>query len=159
MPKRFAVGLPDVQQRLKILNLVSPSLYLRLFHLFIYPPQMLQNTPLEPSFPMQTLAERSEGLSGSDLKELCRNAAMVPVREYVREIGDDTGLLAQGQLEVSPTSPHEVDPTDESHVQGFKIRPLRIDDFAHEEMEMNALHHPSVDRSRLDEKEEFPPLD
>jgi SpoVK/Ycf46/Vps4 family AAA+-type ATPase len=61
---------------------------------------MLKDTPLEPAFPLHTLAERASGLSGSDLKELCRNAAMVPVREYVRETGENRELLEKGQLEV-----------------------------------------------------------
>ena len=61
---------------------------------------MLKDTLLEPDFPLQSLATRSVGFSGSDLKELCRNAAMVPVRDYVRETGDDHALLAKGQLEV-----------------------------------------------------------
>jgi len=93
MPKRFGIGLPNVDQRLKILTL------------------MLKDTPLEPAFPLQTLAERALGLSGSDLKELCRNAAMVPVREYVRETGENRELLEKGQLE------------------GFKLRQLSIRDF------------------------------
>ena len=61
---------------------------------------MLKDTPLEPSFPFYALAERAAGLSGSDLRELCRNAAMVPVREYVRETGENHELLQRGQLEV-----------------------------------------------------------
>lgn len=31
------------------------------------------------------LAESTSGLSGSDLKEMCRDAAMVPVREYMKQ--------------------------------------------------------------------------
>jgi SpoVK/Ycf46/Vps4 family AAA+-type ATPase len=61
---------------------------------------MLKDTPLAPGFPLQTLAERSEGLSGSDLKELCRNAAMLPVREYVRRSGEDKQVMEKAQLEV-----------------------------------------------------------
>jgi len=36
---------------------------------------------------MTTLARRADGLSGSDLRETCRNAAMAPVREVMREKG------------------------------------------------------------------------
>jgi SpoVK/Ycf46/Vps4 family AAA+-type ATPase len=93
MPKRFGIGLPNLEQRSKILGL------------------MLKDTALEPSFPLDLLAAKSVGLSGSDLKELCRNAAMVPVREYVRSTGDDRVTLDRGQLE------------------GFKLRPLTIQDF------------------------------
>ena len=61
---------------------------------------MLKDTPLETDFPMRLLAQRSVGMSGSDLRELCRNAAMLPVREYVREASTDQEALARGQLEV-----------------------------------------------------------
>ena len=61
---------------------------------------MLKDTPLEPNFPMHLLAQRSVAMSGSDLRELCRNAAMLPVREYVRETSTDQEALAKGQLEV-----------------------------------------------------------
>ncbi|OBZ71161.1 Protein MSP1 [Grifola frondosa] len=81
MPKRFSVGLPDVTQRLKILTL------------------MLKDTALAPNFPLHVLAQQSDGLSGSDLKELCRNAAMRPMRELMREAGDDHEKLARCQDE------------------------------------------------------------
>jgi SpoVK/Ycf46/Vps4 family AAA+-type ATPase len=35
---------------------------------------------------MKELVQRTAGCSGSDLKELCRNAAMIPIREYVRSL-------------------------------------------------------------------------
>jgi SpoVK/Ycf46/Vps4 family AAA+-type ATPase len=62
---------------------------------------MLKDTPLESDFSIHVLAQRSVGMSGSDLRELCRNAAMLPVREYVRETTTDQEALAKGQLEVS----------------------------------------------------------
>ena len=48
---------------------------------------MLAHTKLDPGFSMTTLARRADGLSGSDLRETCRNAAMAPVREIMREKG------------------------------------------------------------------------
>lgn len=62
--------------------------------------QILQETPLAPDFSMNALADYASGQSGSDLREMCRNAAMVPVREFVRKTGGDKGLLELGQLEV-----------------------------------------------------------
>ncbi|KAF8627417.1 hypothetical protein AX17_006232 [Amanita inopinata Kibby_2008] len=115
MPKRFAVGLPSREQRLKILNL------------------MLKETKLSNDFPMEQLAELTEGFSGSDLKELCRNAAMVPVREFVRSASVDQETLAKGQLE------------------GFNLRSLSIEDFFAQD---GASNLPPIvmedDRSRLD---------
>ena len=66
---------------------------------------MLKGVPLAPNFPMQILAEYSRGKSGSDLKELCRNAAMLPVRELVRQAKGDVTLLARSQDEVRNRRP------------------------------------------------------
>ncbi|KAJ7051808.1 P-loop containing nucleoside triphosphate hydrolase protein [Mycena amicta] len=128
MPKRYAVSLPDFEQRLNILNLI------------------LQETPLAPDFPMTTLAEMSQGQSGSDLKEMCRNAAMVPVREFVRNAKGETQMLDMSQLE------------------GFHLRPLTIDDFYGPNQNDASsslppapgitglpIPAPAPDRSRLDE--------
>jgi len=93
MPKRFAVGLPALDQRLKILYLV------------------LKDTKLCDDFPMVMLAEKTEGFSGSDIKELCRNAAMLPMREMLRNVGDDEQELAR------------------LHSEGFNLRPLIFEDF------------------------------
>jgi len=59
MPKRFAIKLPDAHQRRNILTL------------------MLKDIRLEPGFDIEALVKKTDGLSGSDLKEACRNAAMV----------------------------------------------------------------------------------
>jgi len=93
MPRQFTFSLPDAAQREKILSL------------------MLKDVPLAPDFPIRILAEHSKGKSGSELKELCRNAAMLPVRELVRKVHGDVTLLARGQEE------------------GFDLRPLTIEDF------------------------------
>jgi len=85
MPKRFPIRLPNLDQRTKILSL------------------MLSHTSLSPSFSISDLARRTDGLSGSDLRETCRNAAMAPVREVMREKGGKGKEgLEQARLEVSP---------------------------------------------------------
>ena len=102
MPKRFGIGLPDLEQRAKILKLVGTMFIL------LYPElkkvsfvkQMLKDTKLSPDFSLENLAEQADGLSGSDLRELCRNAAMVPVREFMRSTSDNHEAMAKGQLEV-----------------------------------------------------------
>ncbi|KAM0354099.1 hypothetical protein ACHAPU_001134 [Fusarium lateritium] len=68
MPKKFPVSLPGTEQRRRILQLV------------------LQDTKTDPEhFNIDYVSKITAGLSGSDLKEACRDAAMVPVREYMRQ--------------------------------------------------------------------------
>ncbi len=90
---------------------------------------MLKDIPLAPGFPMRALAEHSRGKSGSDLKELCRSAAMLPVRELVRKANGDFASLAQGQEEVRLRFPWLVNPVTCCAAQGFDLRPLTIEDF------------------------------
>ncbi len=68
MPKRFAVNVPNEHQREKVLLL------------------LLKQIVLEPNFDWKQLAKMTDGYSNSDLKELCRNAVMVPVRESIRNV-------------------------------------------------------------------------
>ncbi|KAI9216713.1 P-loop containing nucleoside triphosphate hydrolase protein [Blastocladiella britannica] len=84
MPKKFAIKLPNSDQRRQILNL------------------MLRDTVLDGSFDVEFIVENSLGYSGSDLKELCRNAAMIPVREYLRSRGDDVTLIDSKDVTVRP---------------------------------------------------------
>lgn len=72
---------------------------------------MLKETELEIDFPLGKLAERTEGLSGSDLKELCRNAAMVPVREYMKKVEGDSTVLEKMKSKVLPKPSPGIDPT------------------------------------------------
>ena len=67
MPKKFPIYLPNASQRLKILKL------------------MLQDTKLDHgNMDLAYVARIMDGMSGSDIKEACRDAAMVPVREMIR---------------------------------------------------------------------------
>lgn len=68
MPKKFAVPLPRLAERRNILQLV------------------LRDTKTEREhFDLDYLAKVTAGMSGSDIKEACRDAAMAPVREYMRQ--------------------------------------------------------------------------
>ncbi|KAJ3196564.1 hypothetical protein HK101_008476 [Irineochytrium annulatum] len=104
MPKRFAVRLPDVEQRRNVLRI------------------LLGKSRLEDGFDMAELLRRTEGFSGSDLKELCRNAAMVPVREAIR------GNLEERRREDKENGGEglgvrDVDPGE------LSVRALRVTDF------------------------------
>lgn len=63
MPAMFQVGLPSVEKRKQILNLV------------------LEREVLCSDVDIEVVAKRTAGFSGSDLRELCRTAAMYRVRE------------------------------------------------------------------------------
>ncbi|KAF7199716.1 outer mitochondrial transmembrane helix translocase [Nothobranchius furzeri] len=67
MPATFHVGLPNTKQREEILRLI------------------LAGENLSNAINLKEIAEKTEGYSGSDLRELCRDAAMYRVREYVRK--------------------------------------------------------------------------
>lgn len=67
MPKKFPVSLPNALQRLRILGLV------------------LRDTKTDKdNFNLEYLVRIMAGMSGSDIKEACRDAAMGPVREFIR---------------------------------------------------------------------------
>jgi ATPase family AAA domain-containing protein 1 len=94
-----------------------------------YSSQMLRDVPLSPNFPMRLLAEYSKGKSGSDLKELCRNAAMLPVRELVRKAHGDVAQLARGQGVCSFFFTRLIHLFLHVPPQAFDLRPLTFEDF------------------------------
>ncbi|XP_033476379.1 outer mitochondrial transmembrane helix translocase [Epinephelus lanceolatus] len=67
MPATFHVGLPNTRQRQDILRLI------------------LAGENLSNAINLREIAEKTESYSGSDLRELCRDAAMYRVRDYVRK--------------------------------------------------------------------------
>lgn len=87
----------------------------------------MKDTELAEGFSLHQLAEEADGLSGSDLRELCRNAAMRPMREFIRGASDDHETLSRSQDEVR----RAVRPARMSAnlSQGFKLRPLTLQDF------------------------------
>ncbi|MCJ1308240.1 hypothetical protein MMC25_001893 [Agyrium rufum] len=92
MPKKFPVSKPSASQRLQILGLV------------------LKDTKVDKEhFDLELLVRVMAGMSGSDIKEACRDAAMMPVREYMKQ------KRASG-ARMDAMDPHE-------------IRGLRTEDF------------------------------
>ncbi|XP_067879221.1 outer mitochondrial transmembrane helix translocase-like isoform X1 [Heterodontus francisci] len=67
MPSTFHVGLPRQRQRQEILKLI------------------LSGESLNSDVRLKEIAEKTEGYSGSDLRELCREAALHRLRDLVRK--------------------------------------------------------------------------
>uniref|UniRef100_A0A8C8CJ32 Outer mitochondrial transmembrane helix translocase n=2 Tax=Oncorhynchus tshawytscha TaxID=74940 RepID=A0A8C8CJ32_ONCTS len=65
MPTRFHINQPNVRQREEILKLI------------------LDNENVEPTVDFVEIAKETDGFSGSDLRELCRDAALLCVRDFV----------------------------------------------------------------------------
>lgn len=66
MPAQFHIGLPNEEQRLQILKLILES----------------ENTA--SNVDLKRLAALTDTFSGSDLKELCRNASVYRMRQFMR---------------------------------------------------------------------------
>lgn len=82
MPATFHIGLPNTRQRHEILRLI------------------LAGENLSNAINLKEIADKTEGYSGSDLKELCRDAAIYRVRDYVRkEQMRNIALQLDGSLE------------------------------------------------------------
>ncbi|GAB2233580.1 hypothetical protein Droror1_Dr00002806 [Drosera rotundifolia] len=67
LPRRIYVDLPDAENRMKILKV------------------LLAHENLKPGFQFDQLANKTEGYSGSDLKNLCIAAAYRPVQELLEK--------------------------------------------------------------------------
>lgn len=88
MPKKFPVSLPNAGQRRQIfeLTLRDTKIDTGCFEAL----RGLQSSSgysegnRRPAFDLDVLVRVSAGMSGSDIKEACRDAAMVPVREAIK---------------------------------------------------------------------------
>ena len=113
MPKKFPIGLPSASQRHNIFSLI------------------LRGTKVDrKNFDLDYLVRVSAGMSGSDIKEACRDAAMGPVREYIRR------KKADGTLKNSRT------------VAAGDVRGLRTEDFFGTGKGLKELH--TLDDTRED---------
>lgn len=83
MPAQFHVASPTEEQRLKILRLI------------------LENEKVSTSVNFLQLAKVTSNFSGSDLRELCRNASVYRIRSFLREHGDELDERLQ-QAEKNP---------------------------------------------------------
>ncbi|KAL8243757.1 hypothetical protein R6Q59_010015 [Mikania micrantha] len=119
MPKRFSVALPNVSQRLKILRLV------------------LKETKIDAqNFNAEYIARVMDGMSGSDIKEACRDAAMVPVREMIRSQRQSGRRMDQ--------------------MKAQEVRGVRTEDFFGQTVNSNSMSYTTDGVEEVkDEKEEW----
>lgn len=92
LPRAFEVGLPNKEQRAQVLGVT------------------LKGENLEPGFitpdqscPLWKIADETEGFSGSDLRDLCKQAAYGPVRDFLQT---ERKQVAIGQ--VPPAGPRAI---------------------------------------------------
>lgn len=89
LPKTFAIGKPNAVQRKAILTKILADAEVD-----------------EDEFDLNYIVDHTQGSSGSDLRELCREAAILPVREYIREnYNYKSGKLGRGEKEDLPVRP------------------------------------------------------
>lgn len=99
LPKSISIVKPNAQQRKAILL------------------KILKNTVTDPDFDIDAIVTRTSGFSGSYLKELCREAAILPVREYIRKNYD------YEKKEMSSSA------SEEQLETKLPVRPLKVCDF------------------------------
>ncbi|RMY77209.1 hypothetical protein D0862_13599 [Hortaea werneckii] len=101
MPKKFPVGLPGAQQRRSIFELTLRDTKIDRGVVGGGDGQQEEEDgrrdgsarrrrsgtgeKKKKAFDLDVLVRLSAGMSGSDIKEACRDAAMVPVREYIKK--------------------------------------------------------------------------
>ncbi|KAK6460129.1 40 kDa putative membrane-spanning ATPase [Scheffersomyces coipomensis] len=89
LPKTFPVGKPDASQRRSIFE------------------KILLNVELdENDFDLEYLIAKTKGYSGSDIRELCREAAIHSIKDYIRDNYDHkTKQLSNGTVDSLPVIP------------------------------------------------------
>ncbi|XP_018026005.1 outer mitochondrial transmembrane helix translocase [Hyalella azteca] len=103
LPAAFYVTLPGLEQREDILKLV------------------MRSEAMAPCVDLHVVATKTESFSGSDLRELCRNASVYRLREFMSDPESDSEFYAANEsLDVNATS-------DNAHVT--ELRPVTMHDF------------------------------
>ncbi|KAH3673218.1 hypothetical protein WICMUC_003836 [Wickerhamomyces mucosus] len=111
MPKRFSVTLPNEEQRKRILTL------------------NLKDSEVDPdSFDLNLIVTKTIGFSGSDLKELCRDAAMTAMREYIKYNFRNGQRISKDEV---------------------RVRPLKTSDFIHTITNHGAVKSFELDQSMI----------
>lgn len=111
MPATFHIALPILEQRKKILQLI-----------LVNEPTSLTESDYE------NLARSTEGFSGSDLRELCRNATIYRVRDFMKTVPvGPSGESLIGSASSRNQTTSSVDSEDEYH---DALRPITMRDLS-----------------------------
>lgn len=94
MPRQIEVPLPDEINRVQILK------------------KLLESEHVCPNLDYELIAKKTPGYSGSDLKELCREALMIPLTTYIDEKSSEN-VLPITSIDVSG-DPTESDPSNDT---------------------------------------------
>lgn len=123
LARQFYVGLPTHEQRVGVLGL------------------LLKSEHLAPELELDAIAQLTRGYSGSDLKELCRAAAMIPVREHLQS--DPAAFSAPASR---ASARRESAPAAAPPQRPDGLRPMRLSDFR---SALDLVPPTSVDRSNM----------
>ncbi len=118
LPRSFEIPLPPLQSRLQLLRLFLEK----------------QNMTKEAKEYLPELAKRTEGYSGSDLKEVCRAAAWEPVREMTtgasrRAVGINGDIMSSTNGGSRNSTPLLKRSSSGFPPRGAKARPVNVNDF------------------------------
>jgi SpoVK/Ycf46/Vps4 family AAA+-type ATPase len=118
MPSMFHIGLPNAQQRKSILRLV------------------LQAEQVALDVDYNQIGKVTDGFSGSDLRELCRHAAIYRVRDYLNHDIHQSPSFRDGRVSAEDQEP---------------LRPITMNDFhsAIEKMKISKLETGSLRASGI----------
>jgi ATPase family AAA domain-containing protein 1 len=118
MPTRYHVPLPNQRQRVKIFELT------------------LHGEQLDDDVDLQSLASQTDSLTGSDINEICRQAAMQRIVELCHQ---------RARRDENPPQQE----TDETLVS---LRPIKQLDFLHalKKVHETNLHHRAIGQLTLD---------
>ena len=101
---------------------------------------ILQNEPVSSDVNLSNLSKSTDGFSGSDLHELCRNASVYRVRDYMRNVHDGEASSSVNVMNDSEDEFHDA------------LRPITMDDLVTSvnKMKESKMHCGSLPLPRID---------